>query len=249
MEDIFPTDRVLDVQITVDEKDWDTIRQTERARMKDRKKYENRQSVKVLDPAGFNKSQKNPLFSGPQPGEKLPSFKATGLRGDLDGKEFDPVALAAGKPQILIFQDDNPNEGDRSIYTLFSSLRRIASKSKQELHMSLVFLGDDPDTPGLKKLYQMAKQFVPEAGLVGVSREGREGPGAYGLNRNVAMTILVAKGGKVTHNFAFAQPMVWPDPHLLGAIADVIGEEPATLEKWLNEEQGEGERMREAKPQ
>ncbi|MBC8231123.1 hypothetical protein H8E77_16345, partial [bacterium] len=30
LDDIFPTNRVLDVQITVDEKDWDTIRHQSR---------------------------------------------------------------------------------------------------------------------------------------------------------------------------------------------------------------------------
>ena len=31
----------------------------------------------------------DPVFSGPQPGEKLPPLKMTGVRGELKEKEFD----------------------------------------------------------------------------------------------------------------------------------------------------------------
>lgn len=34
------------------------------------------------------------------------------------------------------------------------------------------------------------------------------------------------------------------DPHVLGAVAALIGEERETLETWLNEERAEGERTR-----
>ena len=67
------------------------------------------------------------------------------------------------------------------------------------------------------------------------------------------MTIILAKDGKVTHNFVFPQSMLYPDPHFLGAIAQVIGEERETVEKWLNEAEPEreptrrGERRRERK--
>ena len=85
---------------------------------------------------------------------------------------------------------------------------------------------------------------LPEVITLGVSREGREGPGSYGLNRNVSMTVLVAREGKVLHNFAFQQPLLTVDPHVLGGIAEAIGEKRETVQGWLNEGATEGGRTR-----
>jgi hypothetical protein len=64
------------------------------------------------------------------------------------------------------------------------------------------------------------------------------------LNRNVSQTIIFSKDGEVTHSFVFPQGMLFVDPHVLGAVAALIGEERETLETWLNEERAEGERTR-----
>ena len=77
--------------------------------------------------------------------------------------------------------------------------------------------------PYLTGAHNMLNEEMPNAVLKGISPDGREGPGSYGLNRNVAQTILIAKDGKVLHNFAFTQPLLYTDPHLLGAIADAVG--------------------------
>ena len=69
---------------------------------------------------------------------------------------------------------------------------------------------------------------------MGHSQDGRDGPGKLGLNRNVKMTILVADAhGMVQHNFPFLQPMLYPDPHVVGALADAIEEDRETLVSWL----------------
>ena len=44
-----------------------------------------------------------PVFSGPQVGEQLPSFKAKGVFGDLADKEFDLIEQSEGKSIALIF--------------------------------------------------------------------------------------------------------------------------------------------------
>jgi hypothetical protein len=198
-------------------------------------------SIEVKDPAEFSRSQDQPIFSGPQPPERLPSFTALGITGELAGKEFDAVALADGKPQILVFQDDS-GVGVRGIFQFSRLLSHIAGKSKTGLHASTIFLGDDPAA-----LTTFTSRFAERLGenlVPGISRDGRDGPGAYGLNRNVAMTILIAKEGKVTHNFAFPQSMLYPDPYVLGAIAEVIGESRETVQQWLSELQSAEPAMR-----
>ena len=213
----------------------------QRTRSADAGRYREQRKVEVKDPAGFSKSQEKPLFSGPQPGEKLPSFKAIGLRGETEGKERDAVAAAAGKPQLLIFQDDN-RVGFRGIYGIAGALSKIAEKSEKGLSVQVVFLGDDANE--LSTMLKRIAARLPEALTIGISRDGREGPGSYGLNRNVSMTVLVAREGRVLHNFAFQQPLLTVDPHVLGGIAEAIGEKRETVQGWLNEGAAEGGRTR-----
>ncbi len=207
------------------------------AQMMDRKRqYENRRQVEVADPTRFNTSEENKVFSGPQPGEKLPSLKATGIRGGAKDVTFDFIAKADGRPHVLLLQDES-GVGLRGLYDVVGVVNKISKKSDKDLHISVVFLSDDP--AALKQI----TQHVPENVLVGISLEGREGPGNYGLNRNVAQTILIAKDGKVLHNFAFTQPLLYADPHVIGAIAQTIGEDPSAVEKWLNEAPAEDKQM------
>ncbi len=196
------------------------------------KRYRNRRKVEVKDPAQFKTAEGKALFSGPQPGEKIPPFKITGLVGNFDGKQIDPVNLAGGKPQVLIFMDGN-RVGLRGLFGLTSMVSQIKEKSDKGLQLSAVLLGDDP-----AKLSQFGKRFANRLSglLMGVSPDGRDGPGALGLNRTISMTVVVAKDGKVTHNFVFPQSMLYPDPHVLGAIAGAIGQKRETVAKWLNEE-------------
>ena len=59
---------------------------------------------------------------------------------------------------------------------------------------------------------------------MGISADGLEGPGSYGLNRNVALTVLVGKDNKVTGNFALVQPSVQADgPKIFQAIVAALG--------------------------
>ena len=202
----------------------------------DREQYQNQRQVKIADPKNFSTPEEKRIFSGPQPGEKLPPLKATGIRGAAKGKTFDFIAKADGQPLVLLLQDES-GVGLRGLYDISRIVDKISNESKQELQMSVVFFSDDPTA--LKQI----TQHVPKNVLVGISPDGREGPGSYGLNRNVSQTVIIAKESKVLYNFAFTQPLLFADPHVLGAIADVIQEKPETVAKWLNKAPAEGERM------
>ena len=188
--------------------------------------------VEVKNPTEFKKTQEKEVFSGPQLGEKLPSLQATGVYGEIEGETFDFIAKADGRAHVLFLQDES-RVGLRGLVSVAGVVDKISNRSDKDLHISVVFLSDDSDA--LKKTVIGIARRVPENVFVGISPDGREGPGSYGLNRNVAQTVIIAKDGKVLHNFAFTQPMLRPDPYLLGAIGDAIGIKPATLEKWLNE--------------
>ena len=181
----------------------------------------------------------DPVFSGPQPGEKLPSFKVTGVRGEFKEKEVDFISLSAGKPVVLFFF----HEYTRPAFGLARTLTRLYTSSKAEkgLRVALVFLSDDPAEK--MKWAQKIQKYFPEDVLLGVSRDGREGPGAYGLNRKVTMTLLVGKEGKATASFALIQPAL--SQGILDAIASVIGEKAPTLKEIQATERAEMQKMRE----
>ena len=186
--------------------------------------------VEVKDPAGFQISQDKVLYSGPQAGERLPVLSVVGFRGENKGKTFDPVANAKGKPQILIFQDQSP-VGVKGLFLFAPVLSRIAEQSKDGLDVTVVFLGDDPSSLSEEDMAYLLRST--DIYQMAYSNDGRDGPGAYGLDRNVAVTILVQRGGKVLHNFAFSTPMLYPDGHVVGALAEAIGKKRETVADWF----------------
>jgi hypothetical protein len=199
---------------------------------RERREY-GRGKLAVKDPAGF-KTRVKQIFSGPQPGETLPAFKATRLAGDNKGKELDPIELAGNNPQILLFQDES-GVAIRGLFGVVDAIRKIDRKTEQDLHIACVFLCDDAET--ITSRFARVFPRLRERGidLIAVSKDGRDGPGAYGLNRTVSQTIILAKDGKVTRNFVFPQGLLYADPHLMGGIAELIGEERETVAGWLAE--------------
>ena len=210
----------------------------------DRRQYRNERQVKLSDPADFRKSEEKQIFSGPQPGETLPPLNATSIVNESKEMTFDFIPKAGEQPLVLFLQDGD-GAGLRGLYDTSRMIVTITSKSKQKIHMNVVFLGDDPDQ--LKqRVSGVVKGIVkngPENLLFGISSDGREGPGSYGLNRNVSQTVIIAKEGKVLHNFAITQPSVYANPHVLGAIAQTLDIDPTTAENWLNEQPAEGRSM------
>lgn len=185
----------------------------------------------VKNPKTFKPIGGEQLFSGPQAGEKLLAFQTVGVHGDLNEKEFDPLTKVKGKTHLLIFMDEN-GVGVRGMFGFVQAIEKIRAKTDKPIHLTTVFLGDDPSS--LTQFIGRFSKRLSQSATIGVSQDGREGPGNYGLNRNIAMTVLVAEDGTVKHNFPMPQSMLYPDPHLLGAVADAIDIDYDTVKKWLN---------------
>ncbi len=171
--------------------------------------------------------QATEVFSGPQQGEPLAKFMFTATLGAQAGKEIDPVADAGVKPLLLIFV----HEVNRPSVGLARVLGDYAGKRAGDgLHSAVVFLTDDPTET--EAWIKRASGALPKEVPLGISQDGSEGPGELGLNRKVTMTILVAKEGKVTANFALVQPSIQADaPKILKSIVDVAGGKAPTLEE------------------
>lgn len=171
------------------------------------------------------RADEDPVFSGPQAGEKLPPLPVEGVVGPHAGKAVDLIKQAADKPVLVIFV----HQRTRPAFGLARGLMTFASKHDEKLASGVVFLSDDP-TATVQWLGNV-KRYFPEPSNLAISKEGQEGPGAYGLNRKVTLTILVGKEGKVTDNFALVQPSLQADGPKIGAALGKVLEldEPPTL--------------------
>jgi hypothetical protein len=166
-------------------------------------------------------------FSGPQKGEPITPFSVRGVLGDKAGEEYDLVKAAKGQPIVLMFI----HEVNRPSVGVARVVMDYASKLKKDgLHAGLVLL--TADATATEDWAKRASYALPQGVPTSISTDGVEGPGAYGLNRKMTVTVLVAKEDKVTANFALVQPSVQADaPKIIAAIASAAGREPPTPEE------------------
>jgi hypothetical protein len=142
-----------------------------------------------------------------------------GVFDESAGKTIDLVSTAGGKPILLVFV----HEANRPSIAVSRALLNFgASRANDGLVSGLVWLADDPTAAD--QFLKRARGALPEKVPIGISVDGKEGPGAYGLNRNVTLTILVGKGDRVTANFALVQPSLQADvPKVLAEVVKLIG--------------------------
>ena len=200
-----------------------------------------------------------PVFSGPQAGEALPELKVRDVqwkgKRPEDGIQFseEPVswtADAADRPMLLVFVHELTRPG----MALSRAVTRYAS-TLDNAFCGIVFLTDDRTKT--EQWIQRARGTLiqlRQKSRIGISVDGIEGPGAYGLNRNVQVTVLVAKGGKTTANFALVQPSAQADSlKIATAIAKAAGAKPPTAESlakvatMMNAKRGAAKRGGDAK--
>tara|TARA_R110002049_G_scaffold27321_2_gene93991 strand:- start:55266 stop:56207 length:942 start_codon:yes stop_codon:yes gene_type:complete len=169
----------------------------------------------------------DPVFSGPQVGEKLTPFKVLSVYGETAGTEVDPIKLASGEPTLLIFVHKLTRPG----IALTRALTEYAlGQKKNGVHTGIIWLDDDKAQAEsyLTRAAGSLNFVVP----VGISVDGGEGPGAYGLNRNVELTILVADDDQVKANYALVQPSVTEAAEIAAEVAKLVGQ-PAPKQSEL----------------
>lgn len=156
----------------------------------------------------------DPKLSGPQPGEKTSGFKVfdVGRR-----QELDYIAEGKGAPTVLVFIHELTRPGG----ALMRALDEVG-RIKQARGLRTLFISLSEDRDGAERhLPQVVKSLNLQCPL-GISLDGKEGPGSYGLNREVMLTILVARENKVAANFAIVAPNETDAPRIKSAIDDVL---------------------------
>jgi len=153
-------------------------------------------------------------FSGPQKGEKTAGFVVfdVGVR-----KEVDFVGEGKGAPTLLVFI----HELTRPAAGLMRALDDY-SQVKQARGLRSLFVSLSEDRDGAERRLPQVVKSINLRSPLGISVDGKEGPGSYGLNREISLTILVAKGDKVHANFAILSPNETDAPKIKAAIDEVL---------------------------
>lgn len=159
-------------------------------------------------------------FSGPQPGEPLPDCKIKVVFGPDKGNEIQ-LLQEDGRGSVAIFF---VHEVTRPAIGLVRSVCNYAEKRKKDgLVTTIVFLTSDPtDT---ENWMNRAKRALPQGFNIGISPDGLDGPGAFGLNRKMQVTGIIARDKRVSANFAIVQPSIQADAlKICQAIAKSLGD-------------------------
>ena len=176
-------------------------------------------AITTLVAASLFAADKEKVFSGPQPGEKITSFEVRSLTAQGPGDKRDPIKAAADGPVVLVFLHGL----ERSMVPLMRVVDQYGADQKSRVNTEFIFLTDDP-IRGDRSLPRVINSLKTRA-RAGYSVDGIEGPGNYGLNKDCLMTIVLARDRKVMANFALVQPGIADAPGVIAAMAKLAGDD------------------------
>src|SRR5436190_18577301 len=132
----------------------------------------------------------DPKYSGPQKGEKAPGFKVfdVGARRDADY-----LAEGKGGPAIVVFIHELTRPGA----ALMRALDEYG-QIKQARGLRTLFVSLSEDRDGAERHLPNVMKSLNLKSPMGISLDGKEGPGSDGLNREGRLTTRVARDQEVT---------------------------------------------------
>lgn len=139
------------------------------------------------------------ISSGPQVGDKLGGFKAEAFSGPDAGKELKLLDKTKGEPTLLVFVQKLTRPG-------FRLLRPLDEFAAGEDRLKTYIVWVDENREKADEFLKRAKNSLNLQSPVLIGLDGKDGPPAYGLNDQAALTILVARDNRVVANFALADP-------------------------------------------
>jgi hypothetical protein len=153
-------------------------------------------------------------FSGPQKGEKAPAFKVfdVGTR-----QELEVLGDGKGAATLIVFIHELSRPG-AALMRALDELGQI--KQARGLRTQFVSLSEDRD--GAERHLPLVVKSLNLRSPLGISLDGKEGPGAYGLNREVMLTILVVREQKVAANFAIVSPNETDAPRIKASVDEAL---------------------------
>jgi hypothetical protein len=154
--------------------------------------------------------------SGPQVGDSLKDFKVHAFSGNDAGKDVDVLKKLGNQPILLIFVHKITRPALRFLRPVDD---HVSKENKQAAQV--VWLAEDKEKTleYLKRAQSSLNLKMP----IGVSLDGKDGPGTYGLNDKVTLTILLAREQKVLANFALVDPNETDAPKVIAALDRLLG--------------------------
>jgi len=141
------------------------------------------------------------IISGPQVDEAFPEASVwMQAAEEKPSAKVDLAELSARGPLAVVFMHEKSRPG----FGLARLMSEFAARRKTE-KMQLVVVVLSEDRSSSEQWLGLIRRYFPDPTQLSVADGGIEGPGALGLNRLAALTVLVAKEGKVTANFALTQ--------------------------------------------
>lgn len=140
--------------------------------------------------------------SGPAAGTPLPPLRVYAVTGEVQNAEVNYVEQREGKPTLYCFVP--ADKWSRPTARLLKALdHRMGTLSDAAL--VAVWVTNDP---AASKDYLPRAQQSLQLGRTAltVSEEGPGGPGEWGINTEVDLTIVAAREGRVLKSFAFQSP-------------------------------------------
>lgn len=164
------------------------------------------------------------IYSGLQPGERTMPFTVLHIQDD-EAHELELFKNTDKGITLICFVHRLSND-DRVLFGL--GLVDFYAAQHQDLTSHFVLLSDDRDKITTMLRGWKRGSFFTKT-LVSLSVDGAEGPGYYGLNRDVAVTVLVVKGNKVVDNLVFNAPNDRDLETIMGSVATALGKTKPTL--------------------
>lgn len=160
-------------------------------------------------------SLQDPAYSGPQKGEKLPGFKVLQMNGPEKGREVDWIGEGKGGAILIVFVHEVTRPAAQV-------LRRLdAHAAARGVRALIVLLPEDMNKS--ERYAPILQEIMNYKSVLGISVNGKEGPGSYGLNREMTLTILLGENGAVAANWALRSPSDTDVPPILQAIDRLVG--------------------------
>jgi hypothetical protein len=171
----------------------------------------------VLKPLSFFVVGAFTLFgdptSGPAVGDKLTDAKVKGVLGAGEGKEFNLLDRAKKEPTVIVFV----HKLTRPTFRFLKEVDKASGDDKLNAH----FVWLSGDVGKTEDYLKLAKNSLSFSTPVGICLDGATGPNGYGLNDQVDVTVLLARDGAVTSNFALVGPNETAAPKIVAAIVEL----------------------------
>lgn len=164
-------------------------------------------------------SQDQELYSGPLPGEPIVPFEVVAATGPERDTVVDYVTRFDGAPTVYCFVHNVSRASSRTVRALDVA---CAARADEGLRTLFVMLGSDQDET--ERYGMIFPGLLDLSSHVGISVDGNEGPGAWGLDRELVLTVTVAKGDMTVASFPLLSPNETDVPRIMEAVDPLLME-------------------------